>query len=364
MKVLNVTDVNTALVKGIKYLTTSGFPQSSRAGQVLVAPGPVTTHYREPWNMVLFSKHRDANPFFHLMESMWLLAGRDDTPFLDYYVRDFGSRFAEPGGVLAGSYGHRWRHEFGYDQLAAIVKKLRSDPGTRQAVLQMWDARRSSSPTFMGANDLEGDWKDRPCNTQVYFRTRRGAIDMTVTCRSNDIIMGAYGANAVQFGMLQEYICGMVGAPMGEYWQVSNDYHAYMSDLERLTKRASTPQLDSASVADQAIFGAMLSGMMDDDRYRDRGVYGDPLVLDPASFDAELQKLMYYVDWTQTRMPEDMVVKTKFKNLFLVGTVLQAAIAYAQYKRRDFVAAYDTAARIQARDWRMACCEWLNRRIK
>jgi hypothetical protein len=50
-------------------------PQGSRAGDVLVAPHPVMSVTSIPTERVLFDPARDANPFFHLFESLWMLAG-------------------------------------------------------------------------------------------------------------------------------------------------------------------------------------------------------------------------------------------------------------------------------------------------
>ena len=53
---------------------------------------------------------------------------------------------------------------------------------------------------------------------------------MTVCNRSNDVIWGAYGANVVQFSMLQEYIAAKLGLPVGVYRQVSDSFHAYIGN--------------------------------------------------------------------------------------------------------------------------------------
>jgi hypothetical protein len=50
---------------------------------------------------------------------------------------------------------------------------------------------------------------------------------MLVTNRSNDIVWGAYGANAVHFSYLLEYVASSIGVKVGRYWQVSNDFHIY-----------------------------------------------------------------------------------------------------------------------------------------
>jgi hypothetical protein len=54
-----------------------------------------------------------------------------------------------------------------------------------------------------------------------------GKLDMTVTNRSNDMLWGAYGANAVHFSYLQEFVAAAIGVPVGTYYQVSNNLHVY-----------------------------------------------------------------------------------------------------------------------------------------
>ena len=75
--------------------------------------------------------------------------------------------------------------------------------------------------------DLGADKRDLPCNTHIYFGIQNGALDMTVCCRSNDMLWGAYGANAVHFSVLQELISHALHVPMGVYRQFSNNFHLY-----------------------------------------------------------------------------------------------------------------------------------------
>jgi hypothetical protein len=70
MKVIEVRNVNQALQEGLEYLYAEGATEQSRAGSVLVSPCPVATVYARPEQRVLFSAARDANPVFHLMESL------------------------------------------------------------------------------------------------------------------------------------------------------------------------------------------------------------------------------------------------------------------------------------------------------
>lgn len=239
MIIIKADDPDDALLLGINHLMNIGNIEASRAGEVLVSPLPVTTMWGPNRSLASLNPTRDANPFFHLNEAIWMLLGDNDATCLDTYVSDFNKRFGESNGTIHGAYGYRWRHAFGFDQLDWIIDKLKEDPHSRQCVLQMWDCR----PELIGQNDLMGSYKDRPCNTHVYFRIQGKALDMTVCCRSNDMIWGAYGANIVHFGVLHEYVAAMTGVLVGTYYQMSNNFHAYMNVLGplRIKMELATP---------------------------------------------------------------------------------------------------------------------------
>src|SRR5690606_6235064 len=138
---------------------------------------------------------RDANPFLHFFESLWMLAGRNDVDYMTRLVRRFAA-YSDDGKTFNGAYGYRWRKWFGRDQLQQIIGALRSNPQDRRCVLGMWDA----------GHDLGLQSADLPCNTHIYFRIQDDRLNMTVCNRSNDAIWGAVGANVVHMSFLQEYM--------------------------------------------------------------------------------------------------------------------------------------------------------------
>ncbi len=311
MHVIDARNVAEALPLGIEYLTEHGRNEPSRAGRVLVAPVPVTTAYAKPNERVLLSASRDANPFFHLAESLWMLAGRNDSAYLNQFVKTFGARFAEPTGVVHGAYGYRWRHQFSMDQLQTVVRVLKADPASRQAVITMWDPNSDLDKPVL---------KDRPCNTHIYLRINAGQLDMTVCCRSNDILWGAYGANAVHFSILQEYLAAHLEIPLGTYYQISNNYHVYLDELMKK------------------------QGKLIDYRHYPT----EPLVTDIESFDEEVVMLME--GWKPRR------------NRFLAETAYWMLEAYMVRKvPRDVM---ECLQQVAAQDWRVAGQEWIARRSK
>lgn len=331
MRVIYARNVNDAWAQAVQLMLEEGRSQKSRAGDVLVMPCPVMTVYSRPTERVLFDPYRDANPFFHLFESLWMLAGRNDAAFLNRFISTFGERFAEPNMYIHGGYGYRWRYHFGFDQLEAIISKLKKNPDDRQVVLQMWDAGE--------ANDLIGEWKDRPCNTHCYFRRRNGFLDMTVLCRSNDILWGAYGANAVHFSVLQEYLAGRIGCEVGVLYQFSNNWHAYEATFKPYVEKSE--DADEVMRKANEIYGLAPTYPM--------GVYWD-------DWDSDLATFMSHAGRT------DLTTIT-FRNQWFRNVAEPLFHAHTLYREKRFELAISVTKECLARDWRIACEEWIVRRI-
>lgn len=222
---IRVTNVNQALSTALIRLKQEHDSEPSRNGPVWVFPEPVMTIYSRPWERVLFSPMRNANPFFHLMESLWMLAGRNDIAFPAYFAKNLQS-YSDDGQTQHGAYGYRWRTAFIVDQLDVLAELLAKDPTTRRAVLGMWSPHIDLVYACDPAN------KDAPCNTHAYLDARNGKLNLTVCCRSNDLWWGAYGANAVHFSVLQEFMASYAGYPVGEYRQFSNNLHLYTENVD------------------------------------------------------------------------------------------------------------------------------------
>lgn len=285
MKLLRAFSANHALQIAMGIIQENGQLRPSRDGDVLQYPGAVATIYDNPRNRVMFWPERDANPFFHIYESLWMLAGRNDVKPLKQFVSTF-DRFSDDGATLHGAYGYRWRKQFGFDQLATIAEILTRNKDDRRCVLQIWDAEL----------DLGKQGKDVPCNDTVTFQIDLdGQLEMVVFCRSNDIIMGAYGANIVQFSILQEYLAAWIGVEMGTYTQISVNWHAYLRNIEKVKslqgldpyRVGSVRPLEMMPVYDRVRLDNEIVGLLD---YYDSG-----LIITDNPFDNEWIRMAYDV---------------------------------------------------------------------
>jgi hypothetical protein len=171
-----------------------------------------------------------------------MLAGRNDVAFVSRFAQQM-ELYSDDNVTLNGAYGFRWREHFGFDQLDLIIRELEVNPASRRCVLAMWDATDKYDQGGHNEPHEEGDLKfamkggkDLPCNTHCYFRVIKGQLDLTVSNRSNDVVWGAYGANAVHFSVMQEYVASALKLTVGVMYQLSNNYHIYETrdDVRRL----------------------------------------------------------------------------------------------------------------------------------
>ncbi len=333
MIVLRATNAHDALRVALRRMPPICDRRDSRNGPVLVSPEPVTTLYESPRERVVFWPDRDANPFFHLIEALWMLAGSNDVEVPAYYAKQI-REYSDDGYTLHGAYGHRWRHwgeldpnpvAWAGDQLVVIAAALQRDPSCRRQVLQMWD------PSL----DLGRDGKDVPCNLVAHFQIDRdGCLEMTVFCRSNDAIWGAYGANVVHFSILQEYLALAIGVEVGRYYQVSSNWHIYDNEVYRRV----------APIADRPNVNPY-----------DDGLPIIPLFEDRERFDEEVKAFI-----------TGFGASRGYEEPFLRDVAEPMHRAYRAFKEEDrpeaFVEARDEIEYMPSCDWQLAATECINRR--
>jgi len=321
MQYINARNVSEALYLAVQALETTGVEVDTRNGKALEFPYPVTTSYSHSRERVLFYPMRDANPYFHLMESFWMLAGKNEVDWISKYNGRMSS-YSDDGVTINGAYGYRWKNWFGKDQLEIAIHRLLNYENDRRTVVSMWDPIKDFSKENTG--------KDHPCNTQIMFWVRDNTLNMTVCNRSNDMIWGAYGANAVHMSVLLEYMAARIDCAVGTYYQFSNNLHAYIDTLEKV--KNIEPDYDP------------YLHLGDDGHYNPK-----PLVDEPACFDKELQRWMNNETNTYTNSYFDQVLTPM-------------DLSWSAWKEKNIDEAVRHAENIEDLAWRKACIEWLMRR--
>lgn len=367
---------------------TTLFPPISRSpsrnGEVLTIEEPVTITYTNPLERVLFNQARDCNPFFHVVEALWMLAGRNDLEPLVHFNSEM-AKFSDDGYSLHGAYGHRWRQHFkgpaethrefseskyadinvthhpNLDQLGFCVRALVENPDTRRVVLEMWDAG-----TDLTRIVERPDCKDVPCNLCVIFRPRWSekasvggancSLDMTVINRSNDMLLGALGANYVHFSFLQEYVALACGYKVGHYHQISNNLHQYISPKEDgadwLPMKCQPEQLLQQAVKDSNM------------RYLPGYESAEHIALynNCENFDEEIRYFFDQRMWRAETMQDFGDTSVQWRSPFMLLVALPMVLAFNAHKRRDYEGANLHCGNIRAADWYTASTNWLDKR--
>ncbi len=352
MHIITGRNVNTVYAQAVNLVRTKGVLQPSRGGDVLAVPEPVVLVTERPQERVLLDPRRDANPFFHFFEALWMLAGRRDATFLNRFVRDFSERFAEDDGDQWGAYGYRWRQHFdntqsytqkALDQLDYVVRRLRADPLDRRVVIAMWDPN----------HDVEMDTRDLPCNTHIYPRIVNGALDLMVCCRSNDVVWGACGANAVHFAFLQEYLAGRIGVGVGTLRQMTTNLHGYTGTLAKVKEPIKLdPYQDSLwKIENLGIPGAAPEQDI---------VSHIPIGTDWDHWDEDLQAFLMVVE-----TDVDVAGMYEWENSWFRRTATNMWLAHASWRLGHPPNIYmGFAGAIEASDWRLAATQWLKRKAE
>jgi len=339
MSLINIDadNINDAFRIGLIYfrqfLADGSLHKTGGRGQTrLEYPFPMATTYRYPRQRVLFDPVRDANPFFHLMESLWIIEGREDVEWLKQWLPSIAN-YSDDGHVFHGAYGARI-HRGG--QLERVIHRLQQEPDGNRAVLSIYDGPD---------RDASYTGKDMPCNCTVFLSRRNEKLNITVCNRSNDLIWGTYGANVVQFSMLQEYIAARVGLSMGWYVQFSNNTHIYPENgaTQRVLDASSVVIDPYHSVEQMVAFAGQGWGMQ---------MKSSPLVVSPARWYSDLRRFMFG-DTSPALYTEP----------FFHGVALPMQAAHHEYRIGELENAIAIAWSISAMDWRFACARWLERRL-
>lgn len=158
---------------------------------------------------------------------------------------------------------------------------------------------------------------------------------MTVTNRSNDLVLGMLGANVVHFSYLQQYVADCLGVEVGYYTQFTNNLHVYTSNWK--------PE-------------EWLKGYDHAACYPHAGKV-TKLVQDKATFDREVG---LFVENYHNPRPVPMT----FREPYLELVAKPMCLAFATHKQGPFgepnVRYWLT--QVHSPDWKRAGTEWMERR--
>jgi thymidylate synthase len=189
----------------------------------------------DPLQNVVTNRVRKMSHTYSVAEFLWILLGRRDAASISAWNPNIG-RYSDDGVNFFGAYGPWF-----VSQLPYVVKTLKEDPDTRQAVMTIW--QQSPAKT-----------KDVPCTISFQYLLRRGKLHAQTFMRSNDAWLGL-PYDIFTFTRLQAYVANAIGAELGRYTHTAGSLHLYEHDWVRAreavackTRTALSPAMSLAPI--------------------------------------------------------------------------------------------------------------------
>lgn len=158
---------------------------------------------------------RQGRLFSGLGELLWYLSGSNSLDFISYYIPKYRDESSD-GVTIKGSYGERI---FRSEQIHRILALLKNRKTSRRAVLQI----------FM-PEDLQNP-KEVPCTISLQFFSRNNMLDLIVSMRSNDALIGL-PHDIFSFTMIQEIAARHLGLELGKYIHFVGSLHLYSQQVK------------------------------------------------------------------------------------------------------------------------------------
>jgi len=180
-----------------------------------------------PQDKISILKHRNANIFATLAETLWVLGGRNDLEFISHYIKRMED-FADPENLLYGGYGPRIQKWQGVNQFEQVLNILKKDPTSRRAIISLFDPSR----------DFFSD--DLPCTNWLHFTIRDDKLNLKIVSRSMDVIWGST-LNFFEWAVVQEIVANWLGVNIGKLYYFVSSLHIYEPFYDRMNMILSEP---------------------------------------------------------------------------------------------------------------------------
>lgn len=226
MNLFHFDDMATGYLELVDALKRDGRPRSPRGQLTYELPNTMIV-LEDPTKSHPVGIGRRYSPAIAAAEAACLIGGVTDPNLMMSAGSNF--RMFLDLGALHGTYGPRIR-----GQLPNVVERLREDRDTRQAILQVWDARYD-----------QAGWvpKDLPCTLMFGFSIFDGKLEMQTTMRSNDVWWGV-AHDFPMFTALQLTVASALGLEPGRYTHTAYSFHMYDRDVEAAEQQLHEPDDD------------------------------------------------------------------------------------------------------------------------
>ena len=209
-------------IRSLRYLTKHPQYISSPRGMKVKETLNVGLVIKDPRFCLYHNPRRSSQYKYIAAELLWYFTGRSDLGFIENYS-SFWRQIANDDKSINSAYGNlifKQQNEHGVSQWQWAMRSLIQDKDTRQAVMMF------NKPQYQYGNN-----KDFICTLSGIFAIRNNRLNLTITMRSNDVVLGtptdvAFFCMLLQQAhkLLKEYYPDL---KLGKYTHIANSYHLY-----------------------------------------------------------------------------------------------------------------------------------------
>lgn len=170
-----------------------------------------------------------------ILELLWFLRGDSNVRWLQERGVTIWNEWAGPDGDLGPVYGVQWRSwptpDGGHiDQIAEVVKMLKSTPDSRRIIVSAWNVADLSKMALM------------PCHAFFQFYVANGRLSCQLYQRSADIFLGV-PFNIASYALLTHMLAQQCDLEVGDFIWTGGDCHIYSNHAEQVAQQLSrTPR--------------------------------------------------------------------------------------------------------------------------
>jgi len=214
----------------LRFIADQGTEKSDRTGTGTLS----TFGYQMRFNLqhgfpLVTTKKIHVKSVVH--ELLWFLQGSTNIAYLKENGVRIWDEWADEQGELGPVYGKQWRswplaNGEVVDQLADLVKNLRSDPDSRRHIVSAWNVGQLAEMALP------------PCHAFFQFYVADGRLSCQLYQRSADAFLGV-PFNIASYSLLTHMIAQQCDLDVGDFVWTGGDCHIYLNHLEQVALQTS-----------------------------------------------------------------------------------------------------------------------------
>lgn len=209
--------------------------ESAPRGQKVRESLAVQFKLTNPRNRFVAEPQREFPLTYVIAESLWYMLGNNQTEWISNYS-SFWKNISDDGVTANSAYGARIFRKHPtvangrLNQWEYVKEELTRDRDSRRAVILI----RTPDDSIDAKLDV-------PCTLSLQFFVRDNKLELVVTMRSTDLVLGLTN-DVPAFCLFQEIMAYQLGYELGSYTHVSNSLHIYEKHFDMCKKILESPQ--------------------------------------------------------------------------------------------------------------------------